>query len=53
MEAAVRSGQAGRRNSVASVGFEVPGQVVGPVQALAALQALLEVVSERPVTVRK
>jgi len=50
VEAVGPSEQAGRRNSVASVEFEVPGQVVGPAQALAVLQALLGVVSVRPAT---
>jgi len=43
VEAVVRSGQAGRRNSVASAGFGVPEQGAGPVPELAALLALLGV----------
>jgi len=43
VEAVVRSGQAGRRNSVASAGFGVPMQGAGPVPELAALLAPLGV----------
>jgi hypothetical protein len=44
VEAVAQSGQAGRRNSVASAGFGVQVQVAGPVPVLAALLALLGVV---------